>query len=260
MVPLAIVTFHSLDDAPAVISFPPRLFERAIERLLTRGHRPVALAEAARCLRRGVPFPRRAFVLTFDDGYETVYEEAFPVLRRSGLPATVFLTVGPSRASQRNGRLPSLCGRPMLTWAQIREMHAGGVDFGAHTLTHPDLTRLSAARIEVEVSESKRIIEDGLGASVSSFAYPFGRYDQRSRDIISRHFDCACSDRLGFVTPTSDPYALKRIDAYYLRSDRAFDLMATSLFPVYVRARNAPRATRRLVQAILTRWRATPPP
>jgi peptidoglycan/xylan/chitin deacetylase (PgdA/CDA1 family) len=140
----------------------------------------------------------------------------------------------------------------MLSWGEIREMHQQGINFDAHTCTHPDLTRLPLDRVEAEVCNSKVIIEDALGVPVACFAYPYGRYDTRSRDIVRRHFVCACSDRLGLITAGSDPYALGRVDTYYLRSERLFALTVSRLFPLYIRARNIPRGVRRTILDLLS--------
>jgi hypothetical protein len=87
-----------------------------------------------------------------------------------------------------------------------------------------------------------------LGTPVECFAYPYGRYDNRSREIVRQHFACACSDKLGLITPDSDPYALERVDAAYLRTDRLFDMMLTRLFPWYVWARSIPSRIRLAIQ------------
>jgi peptidoglycan/xylan/chitin deacetylase (PgdA/CDA1 family) len=161
----------------------------------------------------------------------------------------------------------------MLAWREMREMQHSGINFGAHTLTHPDLTRLPFDRVQAEVCDSKAIIEDALGAPVACFAYPYGRYDHRSREIAWQHFACACSDKLGLVAAGSDPYALERVDAYYLRTDRLFDpyalervdayylrtdrlfdVILTGLFPWYIRARSIPRRIRRAFQGSTGRW------
>jgi peptidoglycan/xylan/chitin deacetylase (PgdA/CDA1 family) len=242
---LPILTFHSLDSHSSVISFSPQLFRHGLARLRKQGHRAISLLEAVESIRNASPFPDHTFAITFDDGYESVYRDALPVLQDYNLPATLFITVGRERAD----RLPSLEGRAMLTWQQIREMHECGIDIGAHTLTHPDLTKLAPEQIEREIIDSKKIIEDRLGATVTCFAYPFGRYDRRSREIARRHFACACSDNLGITTPQSDPYALERVDAYYLRTQKTFDLMLSRSFPHYIWSRNVPRRLRRLLQA-----------
>ncbi len=250
-VSLPILTFHAIHDLPSVISFSPKVFRRGMARLHESGYRTLSLLEAADCIRRGKPFPERSFAITFDDGYQSVFDEAFPVLRRYNMTATVFLTVGEKRGAGHDGRLPSLEGRPMLSWNEIREMLGYGIAFGAHTLTHPDLTRLTSEQAEIEIYESKAIIEDELNTPVNCFAYPYGRYDNRRRDIVQQHFACACSDRLGLVTAGSDPYALERVEAYYLRSERLFDIMLTNLFPWYIRARSIPRWIRRSVKLSL---------
>jgi peptidoglycan/xylan/chitin deacetylase (PgdA/CDA1 family) len=250
-VSLPILTFHAIDDELDVLSFSPRVFRRGMGRLHESGYQTLSLLEAVGYLRRGGPLPDRSFVITFDDGYQSVYEEAFPVLQRHGMSAIVFLTVGEKGTAGLGDRLPSLGGRSMLSWPQIREMHRGGIAFGAHTLTHPDLTRLPSDQVEAEVCRSKAIIEDTLSAPVACFAYPYGRYDQRGREIIRQHFVCACTDELGFMTPESDLYALERVDAYYLRTDRLFAVMLTRLFPWYVLARSLPRRVRRAVRGVL---------
>lgn len=242
---LPLLTFHTLHREPSVIAFPPEVFARGMRRLHESGYRTLSLLDAVDCVRRRLAFPARSFVMMFDDGYQTVYDEALPVLQRYGLSATVFLTVGNRETGNPAGRLPSLEGRSMLSWQEIREMQRAGIAFGAHTCTHPDLTRLPTHQVETEVGDSKAIIEDALGTSVSCFAYPYGRYDRRVAEIVRRHFVCACSDKLGLITRRSDPYTLERVDAYYLRRPRLFDLMLTSLFPWYVRMRSVPRGIRR---------------
>jgi peptidoglycan/xylan/chitin deacetylase (PgdA/CDA1 family) len=214
------------------------------------GYRTLGLPEAVDYVRRGGPFPDHSVAITFDDGYQTVYEKAFPVLQRHGMSATVFLTVGAKRKATTNSaeRLPSLEGLPMLSWGEIREMQRQGIVFGAHTCTHPDLTRLPPGQVEAEVRDSKAIIEDALGVPVTCFAYPYGRYDNRTREIVRRYFASACSDRLGLITAGSDLYALERVETYYVRTERLFALAVSRLFPWYLRARRIPRQARRAVR------------
>jgi peptidoglycan/xylan/chitin deacetylase (PgdA/CDA1 family) len=245
---LPILTFHALDDQPSVISFPPQLFQRGMARLHDNGWKTLSLPEIVDHANRGISFPERSFAITFDDGYQSVYNRAFPILQGYGFSATVFLTVGENRSRTNSDRLPSMCDRTMLSWNEIKEMHRTGITFGAHTLTHPDLTRLRGDQLEAEVAGAKAVIEDTLGTQVTDFAYPFGRYDDRSREIVSHHFVCACSDKLGLTRIGSDVYAMERVDAYYLRNDRLFDVMLTRIFPSYIRLRSIPRGVRRTIQ------------
>jgi peptidoglycan/xylan/chitin deacetylase (PgdA/CDA1 family) len=249
---LPILTFHDIADRSSVISFSPQIFRRGIARLHESGYRTLSLLEAVDCLRRRATFPNRSFVITFDDGYQSVYEEAVPVLQCYGMSATVFLTVGENKTAKTQECLPSLEGRSMLSWHEIREMQRAGITFGAHTLTHPDLTRLPLERLRAEVCDSKAVIEDALGASIDCFAYPFGRYDHRSYELALQHFSCACSDKLGLITAGSDPYTLERVDSYYLRTERLFALTVSKLLPWYIQARSIPRRVRRAFQRGLT--------
>jgi peptidoglycan/xylan/chitin deacetylase (PgdA/CDA1 family) len=233
---LPILTFHALDGMPSsVVSLSPVFFGRALDRMRAGGYRTISLLDAVRCLRQKKPFLDRTFAVTFDDGYQTVYRHAFPLLQKYSLSATVFLTVGNRGQSKSGGRLRSLEGREMLSWEEIREMHRWGITFAAHTVTHPDLTRLTADQVRSEACDSKAVIEDALGIAVTSFAYPYGRHNQQVREIVAQHFACACSDRLGLVTLASDPYALERVDAYCLRKEWGFDIVQTRLFPWYLR-------------------------
>jgi peptidoglycan/xylan/chitin deacetylase (PgdA/CDA1 family) len=240
------LTFHALDRRQSVISFSPDLFQRGIARLYESGYRTLSLLDAVVHLRQGQSFPPRTLVLTFDDGYQSVYDEAFPVLARYGLSATIFLCAGEGTTATSTARLPSLSGRSMLAWREIREMHRWGIDFGAHTVTHPDLTRLPGARVRAEMRDSQALIEDALGVGVECFAYPYGRHDRQSREIARGLFACACSDTLGLVDHGTDLYALKRVDSYYLRTDRLFGLIGSGWFPWYIWARGIPRTMKRL--------------
>ena len=244
---LPVLTFHALDDHASVISVSPRVFRYGMKLLSTHGYKTISLLEAVECLKQNAPFPERSFVLTFDDGYQSVYTEAFPILERHGMTATVFPTLGTRSRGAPTSRLPAFEGRTMLSWNEIRKMQLAGVAFGAHTVTHRDLTRLSLDEVTAEVRDGKAVLEDALSAAVDCFAYPFGRYDETARSIVAEHFVCACSDRLGLLVSRSPLFAIERVDAYYLRTERLFRLMLSRWFPGYIRVRGTARVLRRMV-------------
>ncbi len=245
---LPILTFHSLDDQRSVISFSPGLFRRGMARLHEKGYRTLGLLEGVLALRAHGAVPEHSIVITFDDGYRSVYSDAFPILREFEMCATVFVTVGETTNPRGADRLPPLCDRPMLSWGEMREMQKCGFTFGSHTLTHPDLTQLSEDCLRLEICRSKTILEQGLDSAVTFFAYPYGRYDSRSYALVQRYFACACSDKLGLACANSDALALERVEAYYLRTERLFDLMLSAHFSWYIAARNIPRRIRRAVR------------
>jgi peptidoglycan/xylan/chitin deacetylase (PgdA/CDA1 family) len=236
-----ILYYHRINDEndPFFDATPTALFE-AHMRYLARHYKVVSAGELMRCLEEGCEPAESVVAITFDDGYEDNYRNAFPILRRYGLPATIFLTTGtidsgeplwfeelaeavkttaqeyidveadvPRRFWLRSqveriaasgqifgvlrrledgARRERLAGilrelgfqrgarrSAMLTWDQIREMQANGIDFGGHTVTHPFLSKLTPAQASWEISECKRRIEEQIQQPADYFAYPNGR-------------------------------------------------------------------------------------
>ncbi len=242
---IPVLTFHSIDDGRAPTSFGPALFARGMETLARSGCRTVTLTEAASLAAAKRPFPEKSFVITFDDGYRNVFDSAFPVLSRHAFTATVFLTTGKGEMAGDADRLPPLFGGEMLSWGEIRAMKESGFDFGAHTLTHPDLTRLSPDDAAREMTASRDVVSHALGEPVTTFAYPYGRYDAASAEIAAKEFTCACSDELGLLTASSPIHAIPRVDSFYLRGERLFGLVRSPQLPLYLLLRNVPRKLRR---------------
>ncbi len=240
---LPILLFHTLEPGKAGICFPPQTFARGLELLHRKGFHTIPLSVAAGYIRRGETFPPRTFVITFDDAFETVYTQAFPVLQRFKMTATVFITTG------QQDEPPRLQGRATLSWKQIREMSAAGIAFGAHTLTHPNLTQLDAISAEHEIRTSKEIIQDHIGTHVTSFAYPDGRYNTTIRALAAEHFHDACVAQLGLVKPQSDCYTLERVDGFFLRDTFGFQLLAYGWLGIYLNTRNRVRGSWRTAAA-----------
>jgi peptidoglycan/xylan/chitin deacetylase (PgdA/CDA1 family) len=117
-----------------------------------------------------------------------------------------------------------------------------------HTFTHPVLTRWPTDQIKAEICDTKKIIEDVLGSPVTSFAYPYGQFYDSFRKLVQDHFVSASSDNVSFLTARSDLYALKRVEAYSLRTDRWVNLTMTRGFPWYIWMRYLPRWIQRPVK------------
>jgi peptidoglycan/xylan/chitin deacetylase (PgdA/CDA1 family) len=136
--------------------------------LYDNGFRPVSLSDAVESGFVTGSGPGKPVVLTFDDGFLDFYTGAFPLLRQYGYSATVFLPT-----AYIGDAAKPFHGAPCLTWSQVRELNGAGMHFGSHTVTHPQLTTLKAEGIREEVRRSKETIEEKLGTSVKSFAYPY---------------------------------------------------------------------------------------
>jgi peptidoglycan/xylan/chitin deacetylase (PgdA/CDA1 family) len=117
------------------------------------------------------PPPPGLAALSFDDGMDNNLSVLAPLLREYGLPATVFVTTG--LMGRPNPWLDPRSGSRMLTADELRELAGAGVEIGAHTVTHPDLSLLDAAACRREVQDSRDTLRDVTGGPVTSFAYPF---------------------------------------------------------------------------------------
>lgn len=208
-----VLTFHSIDGSGSPVSTSPEAFERLIAYLGRRGYKGLSLQAAVSCLREG-KLPEDGLVITFDDGYLNNLTHAAPVLARHGFTATVFVATGycgkTNAWPDQNSSIPEL---PMMTWDQLREIRSWGIDLGAHTHTHPRLTRVEIPEAEAEMLRSKREIEDHIGEPVTLFAYPYGDMNSAVRVCVSRHFDGAMGTRPGRLRPGIDLHALERINA-----------------------------------------------
>ena len=144
----------------------------------------------------GDPF----FSLTFDDGCLSDYTEAFPALRELGMRATFFV-------------VPTLVGAPgHVSWAQLREMAAAGMEIGSHSLTHPFLHRLDAAGLRHEFGQSKAILEDRLGSAVRSASLPRGWEPPGLEEVLDDlGYSAFCNSRVGWWHPGDRPLAIPRV-------------------------------------------------
>jgi peptidoglycan/xylan/chitin deacetylase (PgdA/CDA1 family) len=151
-------------------------FRAQMERLLGAGATPVSLDEALLAIRDGAP--GRHVSITFDDGYHDNLDYAIPVLRELRIPATIFpisaVTDGRARLYWYDQPPPT------LSWSELRDIDRDCLfSIGAHTRTHPDLTKLTDEEAWHEIAGSRRDLEARLGRSVTSFVYPAGRQGER---------------------------------------------------------------------------------
>jgi peptidoglycan/xylan/chitin deacetylase (PgdA/CDA1 family) len=216
---LPILTYHSLDASGSVISMDPSVFRDQMTFLKVEGFQTLSLTEATRILHEKEFIPEKSCVITFDDGYRNVYTEGFPILQELSFKATSFLIT--DYCGKRNNwptHFSPVGDQELLSWGEIREMDRYGIEFGSHTLSHPDLTKVALREAERELEGSKEAIQSRLGKAVEVFAYPYGRYSPAVINLARKHFEGgACSTRLGKVATYADRYLLKRLDTYYLR-------------------------------------------
>lgn len=237
-----ILTYHSISAGSSPLKISPSLFAEQME-WLGRNTSVISLAVLVEALRKRLPLPSRAVVLTFDDGFADFYSHAVPVLLRLNLPAIVFLpTQYMGRANSWPGQPGWVEEQPLMNWDQVRELSEKGIQFGAHSWSHADLTGASA--LSEEILASKRDLQTQVGREPLFFCYPYGRWNPTVRESVSHHYQAACSTFAAAVSSTSDIYALPRVDAHYLRSPRVFRSLFTSRLAAYIALRRFVRRVR----------------
>lgn len=169
-----ILTYHSISEnlfgkvhPYHQINTPASIFAAQMKWLRQAGYRTISLSELMNAFETSQNLSKTV-VLTFDDGYQDFYTEAFPLLKQCGFTATVFLAT--DRIRDTSVRVE---GADYLTWGEVRELHAEGITFGSHSVTHADLRSLGPEQIDYELGYSKESIEQRIGAPVEFFSYPF---------------------------------------------------------------------------------------
>src|SRR5207248_1903911 len=194
-----IFCYHRLVDK---IRYPgteitPAAFEAQMKELKDRGITVIPMQDLLAWKRGEKNIPPRCAVITFDDGWKSQYEVAWPIMKKYGYPFTLFIYTEGVRGG-------ALGGGEAITWEQLADLRDNGVDIQAHTATHQDLReghtvlviepggkrskkKLTGADYEKwvqnEVVSSKELLEQRLGIKVNCFAVPFGNYNEHVKEL-----------------------------------------------------------------------------
>ena len=187
---------HRQDHVPTVTA---EAFERQLDLLVKFRFRVLSLDDVLNRLERGEPAPHRSVVITFDDGYAETHTLAWPLLRKHGFPATVFVT-------------PEEVGLPgFATWEQVIDMSRDAVTIGSHTMHHSYLPDVREAQLSEEVVRSKAVIEERIGRRVDYLSYPVGGYTPQAQAAAREAgYRAAVTTNRG-VSRAVDRFALRRV-------------------------------------------------
>ena len=170
----------------------PEDFEKQMQELKNRGIPVISMQDMLAWKRGEKNIPARAAIITFDDGWKSQYEVAWPIMKKFGYPLTLFIYT----EGVRGGKFG---GGEAITWEQLAEMRDAGVDIQGHTATHQDLKKpydkvtkkhLNPQEyqqwLDAEIGGSKQLLEQRLGIKVNCFAVPFGNYNQQVKETSMR--------------------------------------------------------------------------
>lgn len=233
---IPILCYHRLVETDAEGGkFPTHirvdLFEKHLRYLQTHGYRTLLFSDFDE--ERIFEKAQRAVVLTFDDGYEDNYRLLFPLLKKYGAKAVIYLVTG-RQANDWDVPKGEKTLR-LLSQAQRREMLASGlVEFGAHTLTHPDLTEIAPDRADEEIRLSKLQLEADLGVAVRTFAYPYGRLNPQVKESARRAgFRYGIATDSGPLAVHEDPFQVRRIVVFPNTTPRRFSRKVSGGYTFY---------------------------
>jgi peptidoglycan/xylan/chitin deacetylase (PgdA/CDA1 family) len=232
---IPILTYHSIDDSSSIISMHPHKFREQMQILRDKRFNIISLNNLVNLIRNKQPLLSNTAIITFDDGFKNFYQKAYPILQEFGFSTTVFLVTGyMGKTSMWNANLRGMPVLDLLEWREVREMAAGGINFGAHTMAHQNLTKLPIEEVLREINESKLAIQNNLGQDNIFFAYPYGITNVEIKAAVQAEFQGACGTRMDFVSMHSDIYELPRIEMFYFSNNNLFKYIGTSAFFFYI--------------------------
>jgi len=193
---IPILAYHKVDtEAPTRFWIRTDSFELQMALLRERGHETVSLEDLWLFANGAAGLPRKSVCITFDDGYENFFSRAFPILRKYGFKATVFLPTAfigtDCRHSNEWDRSPeeSFFRADHMLWTEVLQLQKYGMEFGAHTRTHADLVRLlmtDPEQAEAEIAVSKNDLEDRLTVKAKFFSYPYRSSNSCLEEMVRR--------------------------------------------------------------------------
>jgi peptidoglycan/xylan/chitin deacetylase (PgdA/CDA1 family) len=241
----AVLTYHSIEDSGSPISVTPDAFAHHVRWLASRRVRVVPLEDLV-----SVPVDQDAVAITFDDAFENFEAQAAPALLAHGWPVTLFVVtdrVGQTNAW--NGRAtPGIPTLPLLGWDSLGKLASAGINLGAHTRTHPDLTALPATMIADEIAGSASRLWDELRVKPLSFAYPYGHLNRVVAQRAASSFKWAVTTEFRPLENVEAPWLLPRLDMYYFQRAGSLDAWGTRGFAQRLSVRRRLRRLRSLVR------------
>jgi peptidoglycan/xylan/chitin deacetylase (PgdA/CDA1 family) len=188
-------------------------FRRQLELLDRWGFTSITFEDYALFLEGRLDLPRKAIIITFDDGYEDTHALAFPILKEFGMKAVVFV-LGDRRITTNiwDSVRDETTSSRLLDDKQILELHQNGFEIGAHSLTHPRLPMIPQQKAWEEISRSRVFLENLLNGPVRTFAYPYGLVNTTVKEMVRKAgFRFACGAFSGPAGMEEDHFEIRRI-------------------------------------------------
>lgn len=249
--PARVLMYHGVDTVPARrdphgMFVTPAAFRDQVDHLLESGFVPISEEQYVAAV-HGAPLPRKAVLITFDDGYLGVGEHAAPVLASYGVPSVLYVPVG--LIGGWSDWLEPRHRHPLMGAGDLRAVREQGMSIASHGLDHAALPTLSDEELRRHAVETREVLASLVGAEVRSFAFPYGTHDQRSRAAVrAAGYDVAFA-----VHDPVDEFAVERVDVNSSDTLRTFRLKLSRLYPAAWHVASRFPAARRVVHDLVGR-------
>jgi peptidoglycan/xylan/chitin deacetylase (PgdA/CDA1 family) len=243
-----ILTYHAVEHGPAPLCVDPGLFREHLDVLAEAGASVLTVGQIAESVRRD-ELPERAVAITFDDGFTSVAEHAAGALAERGMRATIFAVAGALGGANDWPTQPSAAPRrSLLSASELAGLAGAGHEIGSHGIDHAPLSLAGRAALQREIVDSRALLEDAVGRSVESFAYPYNAVaGPAGRELVRATYSAACAGGLSTVRAGADPWRLARVDCHYLRRPELLRRAVAGELDTYLLLRRVGARSRRLI-------------
>lgn len=202
-----VLLYHSISDDPigwTELSVRKRDFERQMKYLSDNGYTTLRFNDL-----KNIGRYKKPVIITFDDGYSDNYYNAYPILKKYNLKATIFVVV------------KNINKKGFLTKTQIAKM-SDLISFQSHTISHLELTKVSDTTLEKECSLSKSTLSGITKKPVYVLSYPVGKYNNKVIEAASKYYDYAVTEKTGYYNKAFGNYTIKRLHIWRFYSLKRF--------------------------------------
>jgi len=218
---IPIITYHKVSDTKefGLTTVSPGKFERQLMILKDLGYNSINFKD----IDRGGSLPENPIIITFDDGYESVYQNALPILDKYGFKSVVYVITDFIGKYNTWEAVSFQQKHRHLSLSQLIDLQNNGFEIASHSKTHRFLPFLKGNEVQIEVEASKAYLEDKMGERIISFCYPYGRMSQQAREKVQKAgYKYATQNISLLYRANDDPLSLARRSIYALGGPAVF--------------------------------------